>query len=59
MNIKKFRLKKKLSQKKLVEKLNVSQQTVAKWENQKGFPRSEVLPKLAAILNCRIEDLYK
>lgn len=58
MNIKILRQKKKWSQKKLADKLNVSQQTIAKWENKKSFPRSELLPKLASILECAIEDLY-
>lgn len=58
MNIKKLRLMKKWSQKKLADKLNVSQQSVAKWENEKSFPRSELLPIIASIFNCKIEDLY-
>ncbi len=58
MNIKQLRLKKQWSQKQLADKLNVSQQTIAKWENQKSFPRSVLLPKLAIVLNCTIEDLY-
>lgn len=58
MNIKKLRLKHNLSQYQLAKKLNLSQQTIAKWENGKSFPRSEVLPKLAAIFNCKIEELY-
>ena len=58
MNIKILRQKKKWSQKKLADKLNVSQQTIAKWENKKSFPRSELLPKLASILESAIEDLY-
>lgn len=58
MNIKKLRLKNNWSQQKLSEKLNVSQQTIAKWENEKCFPRSELLPVIASIFNCKIEDLY-
>lgn len=58
MNIKKLRLKNNWSQQKLAEKLNVSQQTIAKWENEKCFPRSELLPVIASIFNCKIEDLY-
>lgn len=58
MSIKQYRKKKKWSQQKLAEKLSVSQQTVAKWENKKSYPRSELLPRIAACLNCKIEDLY-
>lgn len=58
MNIKQYRLKKHWSQKQLANKLQVSQQTIAKWENKKSFPRSELLPKLAIALGCKIEELY-
>lgn len=58
MNIKRLRKKKNWSQKKLADKLNVSQQTIAKWENEKSFPRSELLPVIASIFDCKIEDLY-
>lgn len=58
MNIKNLRQKKNWSQKKLADKLNVSQQTIAKWENKKSYPRSELLPKIASTLECAIEDLY-
>lgn len=58
MNIKKLRQKKKWSQKKLADKLNVSQQTIAKWESKKSYPRSELLPKIALTLDCAIEELY-
>ena len=39
MNIKNLRLNNNWSQQKLAKKLNVSQQTVAKWENDKCFPQ--------------------
>lgn len=46
------------TQKELAEQLGVSQQAVAKWENNVAFPNSQLLPLMASILNCRIEDLY-
>ena len=49
MNIKQLRLKKQWSQKQLADKLNVSQQTIAKWENQKSFPSSVLVPEVAIV----------
>lgn len=38
MNIRVLRKKHKLSQEQLAEKVNVSRQTVAKWENGEALP---------------------
>ena len=38
MNIRVLRKKNKLSQEQLAEKVNVSRQTVAKWENREALP---------------------
>lgn len=38
-NLKKLRKKKKLSQDDLAEKVNVSRQSVSKWENGLSFPK--------------------
>lgn len=58
MNIKQHRLMLGLSQKELGIKLGVSQKAVSKWETGKSFPKSELLPVIASIFNCKIEDLY-
>lgn len=58
MNIKRLRLKNNWSQQKLANKLKVSQQTIAKWETGKSFPRSELLPSIASVFNCKIEELF-
>lgn len=58
MNIKQYRLILGLSQKELGIKLGVSQKAVSKWETGKSFPKSELLPVIASIFNCKIEDLY-
>ena len=33
--------------------------TVAMWETGKNTPRADKLPKLAAALNCSIDDLFR
>ena len=51
MNLKNLRKKHNLSQEKLAEKLGVSRQAVAKWENGDALPD---------IINCqKLSELYK
>ena len=56
--IKAIRESRSISQKNLAESLNVSQSCVAKWESGGIFPRTQLLPKLASILGCTIDDLF-
>lgn len=46
-----------LTQKQLGEKLNLSYQTIAQWENNLRNPKLETLRKIANELNCPITDL--
>ena len=48
---------KKITQKKLAEKLYVSEKTVSKWETGNGLPDTSSLPKLCKILNVSINEL--
>lgn len=48
---------KQLTQKKLAEKLFVSEKTVSKWETGNGLPDTSSLPKLCKILNVSINEL--
>lgn len=48
-----------LSQQKLAEELGVSQSTVAMWETGDRRPRSTQLPKLAQVLGCTIDELFR
>ena len=48
---------KKLTQAKLAEKLFVSEKTVSKWENGKGVPDTNSLPKLCEIFGVSLNDL--
>ncbi|MPM33669.1 hypothetical protein SDC9_80246 [bioreactor metagenome] len=57
--IKKFREENDLTQDDLAALMCVSQQAVAKWENGVSFPRSELLPKLARVLKCSVDELLK
>lgn len=55
--IKKHREKAGLSQKELGEKLGVSQQHIAQYENEKRIPKMETLRKLSNALNVYTYDL--
>ncbi len=56
-NIKKYRLRSRLSQKELAEKLNVSPKTVSKWETGAGSPDiSQVVP-LAQAFGISTDEL--
>lgn len=56
--IRKRREAKELSQDALARQLNVTQSAVAKWENAESLPRADMLPKLARVLGCSIDDLF-
>lgn len=48
---------KQLTQAKLAEKLFVSEKTISKWENGKGIPDTDVLPKLCEVFEISINEL--
>jgi len=48
---------KKLTQAKLAEKVFVSEKTVSKWENGKGLPDTNLLPKLCEVLGVGLNEL--
>lgn len=58
-NIKELREKAGITQSLMAEKLSVTQACVAQWEQNKASPKSDKLPKLAEILNCSIDELFK
>ena len=54
-----LRKKAGMTQLKLSEFLNVDRSTVAKWESGEAKPTADKLPKIAKILNCKIDDLFR
>ena len=46
-----------LSQEQLAEKMNVSRQSVSKWENGSSYPDMDKIIELTKILECKLEDL--
>lgn len=57
-SLRELRKKCKLTQQFVASELNVSQQAVAKWENNESFPKTELLPKIANMFGCTIDDLF-
>jgi transcriptional regulator with XRE-family HTH domain len=55
----KLRRKQGLSQAQLAEKLNITQGAVSQWEMGLSKPKSEILPELAKVLDCTIDELFK
>ncbi len=56
--IKKYRLAAKMSQRELGEKLGLSQQQIAQYENGKRTPKIETLNNIAGALNVGLKRLY-
>lgn len=47
-----------MTQLKLSEHLGVDRSTIAKWESGEAMPTADKLPRIAKILNCKIDDLF-
>lgn len=56
-NLKLIRKNKKMSQEQLAEKMNVSRQSVSKWETGEAYPEMNNILELCKIFNCKINDL--
>ncbi len=58
INLKNRRLKCGLSQKQIADYLNITPQSVSKWENGNALPSIDYLPKLAECLSCDINAFF-
>lgn len=56
-NLRKLRKLKKLSQEDLAEKMQVSRQSVSKWETSESYPEMNNILELCKIFHCHINDL--
>ena len=56
-NLKTLRKNKNISQEVLAEKVNVSRQSVSKWETGDAYPEMNNILELCKIFNCHINDL--
>lgn len=58
-NLKRFRIARNLTQEQAAEELNVSSQTVSRWECNTTLPDVIILPRLAELYGVTIDDLFK
>lgn len=58
-NLKALREKKNLSQESLARILNISRQSISKWEQGISYPSILYLIPLTKILDCTLEELLK
>lgn len=56
-NVARLREKAGMSQSELAQLLYISPQAISRWERG-GLPETSMLPKLATVLNCSIDDLF-
>ena len=56
-NLRQIRKDKKMSQEQLAEKVNVTRQSVSKWENGESYPEMNNILELCKIFNCKLNDL--
>ena len=56
-NLKSLRKKNQYTQEEIAEKINVSRQSVAKWENGESNPDIESCIQLANLYNVKLDDL--
>ena len=47
----------KLSQEKKEKKMDVSRQSISKWENGEAYPEMDNILKICKIFHCKINDL--
>lgn len=59
MSISTARERAKITQEELARELGVTQGAVAQWESEQTKPRTALLPKLADILGCTVDELLR
>lgn len=57
--IKQERKKHNLSQEDLANKINISRQSISKWELEKGYPNIETLIELSELFDITVDELLK
>ena len=57
-NLKKLRKKQGMKQSELAKRLKLTRSAVSNWENGITSPRANMLPALAKVLKCTINDFF-
>lgn len=59
MEIRLIREKSGMTQLELANRIGIDRSTIAKWESGVSLPRANLLPKLASILGCTVDELLR
>lgn len=59
MSIREKRVSIQMTQKELADKMFIGRSAVANWETGRTNPRAELLPKIAKVLNCTVDELLR
>ena len=59
MNFKNMRKKAGYGQKTVAKRLGISNTTISMWETGASLPRADLLPKIAALYGCTVDDLLR
>ncbi|MEB5648577.1 helix-turn-helix domain-containing protein (plasmid) [Mammaliicoccus sciuri] len=57
--LKQERKRHNLSQEDLTNKINISRQSISKWEREQGYPNIETLIKLSDLFDITVDELLK
>lgn len=58
-NLQNLRKQHNISQEQLAEQINVSRQSISKWESGDSYPETEKLIALCEIFDCKLDDLVR
>jgi len=56
---KEARIRAAIKQGNVAKELGVRQSTVSMWETGNNMPRAELLPKIAKLYNCTVDELLR
>lgn len=59
MRIREMRERANLTQKDLAVEMGMDRSAIAKWEAEAALPTADKLPKLAQVLGCTIDELFR
>ena len=57
--VKSYREEKHLTQREFGARMGITPQAVYKWEKELSYPDISLLPTLAALLECQMEDFFQ
>lgn len=59
VNIQYLRKREDMTQEEFAEKMNVSRQTVSKWESDASFPETDKILQICDLFSCNLDDLMR